>query len=47
VEEEENVNDILAKLKLVENAAGGLYMFDAELGKRVPTATTTTAASNA
>ena len=37
VEEEDNVHEILAKLKLVKDSAGGLFMLDAELGKRVST----------
>lgn len=34
VEEEESVNDILSKLGLIGNAAGGLFMIDRELGMR-------------
>lgn len=34
VEEEESVNDILSKLGLVGNAAGGLFFVDRELGMR-------------
>jgi ferritin len=35
VEEEESVNDVIQKLKLVSDATGGLFMVDQELGKRV------------
>jgi len=35
VEEEENVNNILAKLKLAGTAGGGLFMIDKELAGRV------------
>ncbi len=34
VEEEDTVNDIIAKLKLVKDSAGGLFMLDTELGGR-------------
>ncbi len=34
IEEEESVNNILAKLSLIGNAAGGLFMIDRELGMR-------------
>jgi len=34
VEEEEGVNDILAKLKLAGDSGGGLFMIDKELGAR-------------
>jgi len=35
IEEEENVNEVLSKLKLTGNAPGGLFMVDKELGARV------------
>ncbi len=35
VEEEENANDIIAKLKLAGNQGGGLFMVDKELGTRI------------
>lgn len=39
VEEEDTANDIIAKLKLVKDSAGGLFMLDAELaGRPEPTA---------
>lgn len=34
VEEEDTANDIIAKLKLVKDSAGGLFMLDAELKGR-------------
>ncbi len=34
VEEEEQVHEILGKLKMVKDSPGGLFMLDAELGKR-------------
>lgn len=34
VEEEDHVNEILDKLRLVKDSAGGLFMLDAELGSR-------------
>jgi len=38
VEEEENADGVVRKLKLVGNADGGLFMIDLELAKRVFTA---------
>lgn len=38
VEEEESVNEIIGKIKLVEKSAGGLYMLDNEMGGRVASA---------
>jgi ferritin len=38
VEEEENADGVVRKLKLVGNAEGGLFMIDIELAKRVFTA---------
>ncbi len=35
VEEEENDNDIIAKLKLIKNDSNGLFMIDKELGSRI------------
>ncbi len=35
VEEEASASDVVAKLKMVENAPGGLFMIDQELGQRV------------
>ena len=34
VEEEDSVNVIIGKLKLVGNSGGGLFMLDTELGQR-------------
>lgn len=34
VEEEDQVNEILDKLRLVKDSPGGLFMLDADLGKR-------------
>ncbi|MGA2094525.1 MAG: ferritin [Sedimentisphaerales bacterium] len=34
VEEEKNANEIVAKLQLLKNSAGSMYMLDKELGKR-------------
>jgi ferritin len=41
VEEEESVNDVIQKLKLAGGAAGGLFMIDQELAKRVFTSPAT------
>ncbi len=35
VEEEASADEIVQKMKLVENAPGGIFMLDQELGKRV------------
>lgn len=35
IEEEANANDIVQKLKLIDGAPNGLFMLDAELGKRI------------
>jgi len=35
VEEEESASEVVEKLKLVDDAAGGLFMLDNELGQRV------------
>jgi ferritin len=35
VEEEDNASSIVEKIKLVENAPGGIFMIDQELSKRV------------
>jgi len=40
VEEEETVNDILAKLRLIGSDANGLFMIDSELGARSVTVPT-------
>jgi ferritin len=34
VEEEDSVNDVIQRLRLMGDAPGGLFMLDAELGKR-------------
>ncbi|MFH1699815.1 MAG: ferritin [Candidatus Zixiibacteriota bacterium] len=34
VEEEDNVNEILAKMGMVKDSAGGMFMFDSELASR-------------
>lgn len=47
VEEEQNANDIVCKLKLVNNTPAGLFMVDAELAKRVFVPPTTGAADAA
>ncbi|MDY0391188.1 ferritin [Desulfobulbus oligotrophicus] len=39
VEEEASVNEVIDKLKLIEGTRSGLFMVDAELGKRVFTET--------
>ena len=44
VEEEASANEIVEKLKLVKDNPSGLFMVDAELGKRVFTMPATTAA---
>ncbi len=41
VEEEESASDIVEKLKIIGDAGAGLFMLDAELGKRVLSTTTT------
>ena len=35
VEEEDNVNDVLNKLKLMGGSGGGLFMLDRDLGQRI------------
>jgi ferritin len=40
VEEEENDNDIIAKLKMIEDNKSGLFMLDTELGARMVTVPT-------
>ncbi|MEE9443667.1 MAG: ferritin [candidate division Zixibacteria bacterium] len=43
VEEEDQVNEILAKIRMVKDSAGGMFMFDSELAKRpMPMPITTT-----
>ena len=39
VEEEENVNEVLQKIKRMGDAPGGMFMLDNEMGQRVFTAT--------
>jgi len=35
VEEESSVNEVVQKLKMLENAPGGQFLIDRELGQRV------------
>ncbi|MHC4309715.1 MAG: ferritin, partial [Planctomycetota bacterium] len=35
VEEESTADEIVQQLKMMENAPGGIFMFDRELGQRV------------
>ena len=41
VEEESSVNEAVQKLKMLENAPGGQFLIDRELGQRVFTPPTT------
>lgn len=41
VEEESSLNNVVQKLKMIENAPGGLFLLDSELGQRVFTPPTT------
>ena len=44
MEEEANVADVIAKLKLVDQTPGGAFMLDKDLATRVYTPPATTAA---